>query len=158
MQEKVYNIVLAGVGGQGVLKASDILSDAVFRAGYDVKKSEIHGMAQRGGSVATDIRFGKRIFSPMVPPGEADFLVLIEPDQYEPNAHRLREEGVVIKPEQIRDSAIAASKSLNVALLGALSTYLPIEESVWEDAVRSNLPDKYFAMNWKAFQIGRQSA
>ena len=73
------NIVIAGLGGQGVLKASDILADAAFRAGLDVKKSEIHGMSQRGGSVASDVRFGREVFSPMVPPGEADFLVVLAP-------------------------------------------------------------------------------
>ena len=54
--DKVTNIVLGGLGGQGVLTASDILADVVFRAGYDVKKSELHGMSQRGGSVSSDVR------------------------------------------------------------------------------------------------------
>jgi indolepyruvate ferredoxin oxidoreductase beta subunit len=70
-------VVIAGLGGQGVLKASDILADAAFSAGLDVKKSEIHGMSQRGGSVSSDVRFGERVFSPMVPEGEADFLVVL---------------------------------------------------------------------------------
>ena len=68
----VTNIVVAGLGGQGVLKGSDILADAALRAGYDVKKSEIKGMSQRGGSVTSDVRFGERVWSPMVPVGEAD--------------------------------------------------------------------------------------
>lgn len=146
----VFNVVIAGVGGQGVLKASDILSDAAFRAGYDVKKSEVHGMAQRGGSVASDVRFGPQVFSPMVPPGEADFLILLESDQLDANAGRLKDGGVVIGPEQI-EPAIAASKSLNVALLGALSAHLPMDDSIWEAAIRANLPEKFFDMNWKAF-------
>ena len=54
----VVNVVVAGLGGQGVLKASDILADVAFRAGLDVKKTEIHGMSQRGGSVTCDVRFG----------------------------------------------------------------------------------------------------
>ena len=57
---KVTNVVLAGLGGQGVLKASDILADAALRAGLDVKKAEVHGMSQRGGSVTSDVRFGAR--------------------------------------------------------------------------------------------------
>ena len=64
---KVTNIVLAGLGGQGVLKGTDILADVALRAGYDVKKSEIKGMSQRGGSVTGDVRFGDAVFSPMVP-------------------------------------------------------------------------------------------
>ena len=74
---KPTNVVIAGLGGQGVIKASDILADVAFSAGLDVKKSEMHGMSQRGGSVSSDVRFGERVFSPMVPEGEADFLVVI---------------------------------------------------------------------------------
>jgi len=77
----VTNVIIAGVGGQGVVKASDILTEAVFRAGFDVKKSEIHGMSQRGGSVASDIRFGEQVLSPMVPPGEADFILVMSEDE-----------------------------------------------------------------------------
>src|ERR1017187_7912978 len=61
-QTRVINIVVAGLGGQGVLKASDIIAGAAFLAGLDVKKSEVHGMSQRGGSVASDVRFGARVF------------------------------------------------------------------------------------------------
>jgi len=71
MKPDVTNVVIAGLGGQGVLKASDILADAAFLAGLDVKKSEIHGMSQRGGSVTSDVRFGRQVLSPMVPAGEA---------------------------------------------------------------------------------------
>lgn len=77
----VVNIVIAGLGGQGVLKASDIVAEAAFRAGYDVKKAEVHGMSQRGGSVASDVRYGTRVFSPMVTRGEADFLVVLAADR-----------------------------------------------------------------------------
>ena len=69
--------MIAGLGGQGVITASDILADAAFRAGRDVKKSELHGMSQRGGSVTSEVRFGAQVFSPMVPRGEADFLVVL---------------------------------------------------------------------------------
>ncbi len=78
MDRAVTNVILAGLGGQGVIKASDILADAAFRAGLDVKKAEIHGMSQRGGSVTSDVRFGERVRSPMVPRGEADFLVVLD--------------------------------------------------------------------------------
>ncbi len=61
---KVVNVVIAGLGGQGVIKASDILADAALRAGLDVKKAEIHGMSQRGGSVTSDVRFGEEVLSP----------------------------------------------------------------------------------------------
>src|SRR5512145_3484841 len=93
---KVMNVVLAGLGGQGVIKASDILADAAFRDGHDVKKAEIHGMSQRGGSVSSDVRFGDKVLSPMVPRGEADFLVVLDPDQVEVNRPVLRTGGVVM--------------------------------------------------------------
>ena len=60
---KITNVVIAGLGGQGVLKASDIVADVAFGAGLDVKKSEVHGMSQRGGSVSSDVRFGEHVFS-----------------------------------------------------------------------------------------------
>jgi indolepyruvate ferredoxin oxidoreductase, beta subunit len=74
MSDRVYNIFLAGVGGQGTLLASEILSEVLMTAGYDVKKSEIHGMSQRGGSVTSHVRYGKKVFSPLIPQGEADVL------------------------------------------------------------------------------------
>ncbi|HZV81464.1 MAG TPA: indolepyruvate oxidoreductase subunit beta, partial [Geobacteraceae bacterium] len=70
----ITNILLVGVGGQGTLLASEILSEVFMRAGYDVKKSEIHGMSQRGGSVVSHVRYGSQVFSPVVPEGEGDIL------------------------------------------------------------------------------------
>ena len=78
MNKDVTNVVVAGLGGQGVLTASDILAEAAFAAGYDVKKSELHGMSQRGGSVTSDVRFGEAVLSPMVSAGEADFLLHLQ--------------------------------------------------------------------------------
>ncbi|MGB4600131.1 MAG: indolepyruvate oxidoreductase subunit beta [Trichlorobacter sp.] len=74
MSTSVTNILLVGVGGQGILLASEILSEAFMLAGHDVKKSEIHGMSQRGGSVVSHVRFGTEVFSPVVPEGEGDIL------------------------------------------------------------------------------------
>lgn len=74
MPAAITNILLVGVGGQGILLASEILSEAFMHAGYDVKKSEIHGMSQRGGSVVSHVRFGQEVFSPIIPEGEADIL------------------------------------------------------------------------------------
>jgi indolepyruvate ferredoxin oxidoreductase, beta subunit len=74
MSEKVTNILLVGVGGQGILLAAEVLSETCMLAGFDVKKSEIHGMSQRGGSVVSHVRYGKEVFSPTVPEGEGDIL------------------------------------------------------------------------------------
>lgn len=75
---QVKNILLVGVGGQGTILASKILSEGLVQSGYDVKMSEIHGMSQRGGNVSTQIRFGEKVFSPIVGKGEADIIVAFE--------------------------------------------------------------------------------
>lgn len=155
---KVYNVVIAGLGGQGVIKASDILADAAFRAGYDVKKSELHGMSQRGGSVSSDVRFGDKVWSPMVPAGEADCLVVLEETQVEVNRPVLHPEGVLISPEQMDAAALKNRKSLNVTLLGALSTRLPIPQEHWLAAIHANLAPKLHKLNEQSFELGRAAA
>lgn len=76
--DSVTNILLSGVGGQGTILASNILAQAFLLAGYDVKKAEVHGMAQRGGDVTTHFRFGKKVYSPVIMRGEVDYLVSFE--------------------------------------------------------------------------------
>ncbi len=72
------NFLLVGVGGQGILVAGDILAHVGLRAGYDVKKSEVHGMSQRGGAVNSHVRFGRTVYSPLIGQGEADYLLAFE--------------------------------------------------------------------------------
>ncbi|PSH04299.1 MAG: pyruvate ferredoxin oxidoreductase [Acidobacteria bacterium] len=155
MVSKVTNIVIAGLGGQGVLKASDIVADAAFSAGLAVKKAEVHGMSQRGGSVSSDVRFGGQVFSPMVPEGEADFLVVLEPDQVPVNAAVLKKDGVLIEPSMIDKSQLSSEKCLNVALLGALSTHLSLSDETWIAAIKRNLPEKLHEINLQAFVAGK---
>jgi indolepyruvate ferredoxin oxidoreductase beta subunit len=157
MEMKTINVIIAGLGGQGVIRASDILSEAAFRAGLKVKKSEIHGMSQRGGSVTSDVRFGSQVWSPMVPPGEADFLVVLAADQVEVNRAQLRNGGTLIAPGLIDPAALTNRKSLNVALLGVLSTYLDIADENWLDAIHSCFPEKLYAANEQAFSLGRRA-
>lgn len=76
--EKTVNIFLSGVGGQGTILASNILAEVFLKAGYDVKKAEVHGMAQRGGDVTTHFRFGKKVYSPLIKYGDVDFLLSFE--------------------------------------------------------------------------------
>jgi len=75
---KTRNIFLSGVGGQGTILASNILGHVLLNAGFDVKKAEVHGMAQRGGDVTTHFRFGKKVYSPLIKQGDVDFLVSFE--------------------------------------------------------------------------------
>jgi indolepyruvate ferredoxin oxidoreductase beta subunit len=78
MRPKSVNFVLVGVGGQGTLLASDVLAELGLRLGYDVKKAEVHGMSQRGGSVVSHLRWGEQVFAPVIARGEADFLLAFE--------------------------------------------------------------------------------
>jgi indolepyruvate ferredoxin oxidoreductase beta subunit len=158
MPERVVNVVVAGLGGQGAIKASDILADVAFRAGLDVKKAEVHGMSQRGGSVTSDVRFGPHVESPLVTPGEADFLLVLAPSEVEVTRPLLRKDGTLIPPDLVDEKALPNRKSLNVALLGALSRHLDLPEALWLDAVRAALPPHLHAVNEKAFQMGRDAA
>ena len=152
----VVNVVVAGLGGQGVLKASSILADTAFRAGLDVKKSEIHGMSQRGGSVSSDVRFGERVFSPMVPAGEADFLVVLAASQVEVARPVLKAGGVLIHPGLVDEARLANKRSLNVALLGVLARQLDLADNLWHAAIKAALPEKLHAANLQAFAIGKK--
>ncbi len=93
---KNVNIVIVGVGGQGILLASKILGKLAMKNNLDVKVSEVHGMAQRGGSVITHVRIGENIFTPMVAEGAADFLVSLEMLETARAVHFLKEDGIVI--------------------------------------------------------------
>ena len=156
----VTNVVLAGLGGQGVITASDILADAAIRAGLDVKKAEVHGMAQRGGSVTCDVRFGEKVLSPMVPRGETDFLLVLAPSEVEVTRPLLRPGGVLIPPDLVKESDLTNRRSLNVALLGALSYHLSsaIPEATFLAAVKASLPERLHGVNEQAFALGRSAA
>ena len=151
MSHNVTNIVIAGLGGQGVLKASDILARVAFRAGNDVKKSELHGMSQRGGSVMSDVRFGAEVLSPMVSPGEADYLVVLSEDQVELNKPMLRGDGKLLTTALLPEDVAANRRVWNVALLGALSSHLPMPLELWEEAIRRALPEKVHEANLRVF-------
>ncbi len=96
MTEETKGLVLAGVGGQGVILASMIVADALVRAGHDIKQSEVHGMAQRGGSVFSHIRWGSKVDSPLVPFGSAEVLAAFEWAEAVRWMSYVREGGVVV--------------------------------------------------------------
>ena len=78
MKQNVKSVVIVGVGGQGTLLASRVLGAAMLNQGYDVKMSEVHGMSQRGGSVVTYVRYGDKVYSPVIEQGEADVILAFE--------------------------------------------------------------------------------
>jgi indolepyruvate ferredoxin oxidoreductase, beta subunit len=107
----VINIRLAGVGGQGILVASEVLCDALLASGWDVKKSEVHGMAQRGGTVNSDVRFGPKVYSPTIPEGQVDILLAFEQMEALRYLPSLKQGGTVIVNEQrILPTAVASGK------------------------------------------------
>lgn len=93
---KTVNVSLVGVGGQGIILTADILAKTAAIAGMDVKKSEIHGMAQRGGSVSSQVRFGESVASPVIQEGTTDVLVSFDKLEAVRNAHLLSEDGVAV--------------------------------------------------------------
>lgn len=154
---QTINVVVAGLGGQGVVTASDIIAEVAFRAGLDVKKAEIHGMSQRGGSVSTDVRFGKEVLSPMCPAGAADVLVAVAADEVENNRGCLKPGGVLITPAAVDETKLTNKRTVNIALLGVLSKHLPFSEQLWHEALAAHLPERLLEINIKAFELGRQS-
>lgn len=94
------NIMIVGVGGQGTLLTSRILGGIILQAGYDVKLSEVHGMAQRGGSVVTFVRYGENVAEPIVEQGQADVLIAFERLEALRYAHFLKPDGVLIVNDQ----------------------------------------------------------
>jgi indolepyruvate ferredoxin oxidoreductase beta subunit len=100
---KTINILIVGVGGQGTLLTSRIIGNLALSMGYDVKMSEVHGMAQRGGSVVTHVRFGRKIHSPLVEPGSADIILAFERLETLRWLHYAREDGTIIINDQAID-------------------------------------------------------
>jgi indolepyruvate ferredoxin oxidoreductase beta subunit len=187
----VFNILIAGVGGQGVLLTSKIIAEAALLAGLDVKQSEVHGMAQRGGSVLSQVRFGAKVFSPIVSEGEADLLIGFEPLETARYLHYLRDTGQVIyntRPigtigvsigketypenigETIRNNArevraldatevavsVGEKRAVNLVLLGAALTVLPLDSTFIDQAITNSVPKKLLEINRKAFLAGKK--
>jgi indolepyruvate ferredoxin oxidoreductase beta subunit len=98
--QDTINFILAGVGGQGTILASDLLAQVGMEAGYDVKQAEVHGMAQRGGSVSSHVRWGSVVYSPLIAVGEADIMVAFEQIEALRYVHFLRPGGAVVVNQQ----------------------------------------------------------
>jgi len=154
----VVNVKFAGLGGTGVIKASDVMAELVFEQGYDVKKAEVHGMSQRGGSIASDVRFakGEEVQSPMIPTGEADYLVVFDETQVVVNEAFLKQGGVLLTPADIDVTKLENVKALNVAMLGKLSKHFDFTVEQWEVALNKLFAEKFHEGNKKAFMLGRE--
>jgi indolepyruvate ferredoxin oxidoreductase beta subunit len=156
IKHRKVDIFLAGIGGQGVLLASEIISRVALQAGYDVKKSEVHGMSQRGGSVTSCVRFGSKIHSPLIERGTADILVSFAPEEGQRHSGYLRKGGLFLQaPEEVCER-LQDPRTLNIAVLGMLSAYLEIPVRLWTEVIAANVPPRTFEANKQAFFIGRE--
>ncbi len=186
------NFLLAGVGGQGTLLAADVLARVGLKMGLGVKKSEIHGMAQRGGSVTSHVRWGETVYAPVITPGEVDYLIAFErlealryADQLRPggallvNDYRIvpvsASSGTELYPTEEQEAAtytgmgqrriyvpamaiaheVGQVRANNVVLLGALSTLLSVPEEIWIEVISGRVPERFIALNQRAFVAGR---
>lgn len=182
---KKTNIIIVGVGGQGILLTSKILGYLALDMGEQVKVSEVHGMSQRGGSVITHVRIGQDVHSPLVDPGEADFVLSFERLEALRAEHFLKAGGVLISNTQeilpmpvimgaaeypavqprtektvLLDALLAAAgseRAVNIVLLGVLARYLDWPEEKWEQAIAACVPPKTLEINLRAFRAGRDA-
>ena len=109
-QSDSRNLLFAGVGGQGILLVSELAARAAIHAGNDAKKTEVHGAAQRGGSVVSHVRFGPKVYSPLTPAGEVDILLSLEKLEGLRWAHFVRAGGLIILNDEVRVPARLADK------------------------------------------------
>jgi len=152
-----FNVLFCGIGGQGVLKAAEVLGLAAVFAGYHVKKTEVHGMAQRGGAVESHLRFGKKVYSPLIPKGQVDFLVPF----YKEEGLRLKE---FLKPKGLdfvaelekAQRCLGDRRYINTFLLGQLSKCLPIKQGQWLQALEAVFLHKDLAENKTIFLKARE--
>jgi indolepyruvate ferredoxin oxidoreductase beta subunit len=136
----VTNVVIAGVGGQGAILASELLALAAMRAGHDVKQGEFHGVAQRGGAVFSHVRFGDQVRSPMAPRGKVDYLLALEKLEALRYAHFVKAGGTIIvndhevEPIRVADQRpypdnvveYLEGRGFNVVVLGATEKALEL--------------------------------
>lgn len=150
------NILIVGIGGQGTILASNIISDVLLSEGYDVKKSEIHGMSQRGGSVISHVRYSKdkKVYSPMVPLKSADLLLSFDDNETKRYKHFLKDNAQIIQLNHSDRTKLANPRSLNIYGLGLVSKKMDIDKATWEQSIKKFLKPKLHADNLKAFEIG----
>jgi indolepyruvate ferredoxin oxidoreductase beta subunit len=169
INNKVKSILFAGVGGQGILRASDIICEAIMEAGLDVKKSEVHGMAQRGGCVTSHVRFEKMEALRYLKSLRKDAAIIVNTEEIYPPAVNM---GDAQYPDDIIaflkehygkvihfNAAELAQKAgnirtANVVLLGAVSNLMNIDQSIWQSVIKKSFPEKLVKMNLAAFQLG----
>jgi indolepyruvate ferredoxin oxidoreductase beta subunit len=190
-EQKKFDLLITGVGGQGAILASDIIGKAAVTAGLSVRAAETHGMAQRGGSVVNHIRIGED-YGSMIPKKGADLMLALEPMEAVRYLEFLKDGGIIIVntqpvvpvtvtsglaeyPEVLDILKVLSEKyvvkafnanelafeagnrlAMNVVMVGAVSSYLPIPKEILVESVKALVPQKTIEVNLRAFEMGRQ--
>ena len=165
VMSKTTNVLIVGVGGQGTLLASKLLGNAMTKSGHDVKVSEIHGMSQRAGSVVTYVRFGPKVYSPVIERGSADIMVSFEKLEAARFLPYLKKSGYVTGGSRGIGKAIAlkyaekagSTKSVNVVLMGCLAKILGNQKDVWIESIKDSVSKEFIELNINAFILGYNS-
>jgi indolepyruvate ferredoxin oxidoreductase beta subunit len=193
---KEFNIAVAGVGGQGILTLAEIITAAAFKQGYDVRMSELHGLAQRGGSVTSQVRFGAKVYSSLIKAGHADVVFALEPleglraaklgaagrTHFIVNTHEIvpvsvtdlgdkypeladvkaklkvfSKQVIDVDATGIAEREAGSAVMSNIYLLGIASArgLLPIRRELLLEAIKENVPEKYFELNRKIFELAK---
>ncbi len=190
---KKQDLLMVGVGGQGIILASDIMGEVALAAGYDVKKTDTLGMAQRGGSVLSHVRIASQVWSPLIKEGEVDILLVFEKLEAARWSYFLRPGGLAIvnnhavpplsvslgayhypSDKEVEDflkrrtgrvyftngtsraRELGDIRTLNMFMLGCVSSFLPIDIDIWKDCISQRLPSKILQINITAFNQGRE--
>jgi len=193
---KDFNLVVVGVGGQGILTLGNIAAEAALKEGFDVKTSELHGLAQRGGPIPCHVRFGKKIYSSIVMQGDADLVIGLEPlealraayfgskekktvfvfdtwrivpssiltqkeayssiKQIQKNLKKFSSKAVALNASDVVKKETGSVVSTNVYLLGYCigKKLIPLKKNSMIEGIKTVIPEKYFGMNKKIFELG----
>ena len=155
-ETNTVNVLLCGIGGQGILLLGEIIAEAATMSGYDVKKSELHGMSQRGGSVDCGIRWGKEIFSPVIPQGNVNYLVSLSQEETERYQQKQADGCEVIEAPEKLPEGVPDKRCLNIFMLGKLSQFLEFSEDTWMQAMEKKIRPQFLEGNVVAFNLGRK--
>ena len=156
------NIMIVGVGGQGTLLASRILGKVAIKEGYDVKVSEVHGMSQRGGSVVTYVKYGDKVYSPIIDRGEADLILAFEMLEAMRALPYLKKGGKMIantqkmNPMPVITGAMEYPENIEEKLSAKINLpkSMDVDKNVWIDVIKETVPEKFLDVNIKAFELG----
>jgi indolepyruvate ferredoxin oxidoreductase beta subunit len=193
---KEFNMIVTGVGGQGALTLGMIIAEAALKQGYDVRTTELHGLAQRGGTIPIHIRFGEKMYTPLVLEGEADLIIALEPlealrstyfgsrkqkttfliDNYKippitvsafgekyPSMNEIVNhikpfagKTIILNASEIVEKETGSILTSNIFILGyaVAKGLLPLKENLVLKTIEETIPEKYFELNKKVFEMG----